>query len=65
MDKLWKQIDVEKELIENTLVELEKALKTGDRSYVVMAGMAAFVHNLYNGVENILKRILLAHAFSE
>ena len=60
MDDLWEEVEAEKELIENTLAELTKALQSGDRSYVVLAGMAAFVHNLYNGIENILKRMLLA-----
>ncbi len=60
MDELWEEIDAEKSLIEKTLIELAKALLSNERSYVVLAGMASFVHNFYNGVENILKRLLLA-----
>jgi uncharacterized protein YutE (UPF0331/DUF86 family) len=64
MDELWEEIQAEKELIENTLAELAKALQGSDRSYVVLAGMAAFVHNVYNGMENIMKRMLVAKKHS-
>lgn len=60
MDELWEEIEAEKDLIENTLSELALALKSKDRSYVRLAGIAAFVHNLYNGMENIIKRMLSA-----
>jgi len=60
MDELWEEIDAEKELIENTLAELANALQRRERSYVVLAGVATFVHNLYNSIENILKRMLTA-----
>lgn len=60
MDELWEEIEAEKNLIEKTLNELVKALQGKDRTYVVLAGMASFVHNFYNGLENILKRLLLA-----
>lgn len=60
MDELWEEIEAEKNLIDKTLVELVKALQSSDRSYVVLAGMASFLHNFYNGIENILKRLLLA-----
>ncbi len=63
MDELWEEVEAEKELVEKTLNELAQALYSADRSYVMLAGMAAFIHNLYNGIENILKRMLAARNF--
>jgi hypothetical protein len=63
MDELWEEIEAEKELVEKTLNELAQALQSADRSYVMLAGMAAFIHTLYNGIENILKRMLVARNF--
>lgn len=60
MDELWDEIETEKQLIEKTLAELEKGLQSSERSYLVLAGMAALVHNIYNGIENIIKRTLVA-----
>lgn len=60
MDELWEEIEAEKDLVESTLFELALALKSNEQSYVRLAGIAAFVHNLYNGMENIIKRMLLA-----
>jgi uncharacterized protein YutE (UPF0331/DUF86 family) len=60
MDELWEEIETEKQLIEKTLAELEKGLQRSERSYLVLAGMAALVHNIYTGIENIIKRTLVA-----
>ncbi len=60
MDELWEEIEAEQELISNTLAELEKALQYQDRNYAILAGIAAFIHNLYNGIENIIKRMMTA-----
>jgi len=60
MDELWEEIETEKQLIEKTLAELEKGLQSSERSYLILAGMAALVHNIYNGIENIIKRTLVA-----
>ena len=54
MDELWEEIETEKQLIEKTLAELEKGLQSSERSYLVLAGMAALVHNIYNGIENMV-----------
>lgn len=60
MVEIWEEIEAEKELVESTLSELALALKSNEPSYLRLAGIAAFVHNLYNGMENIIKRMLLA-----
>lgn len=60
MDEIWEEIEAERELIDNTLTELEKALQYQDRNYAILAGIAAFIHNLYNGIENIIKRMMTA-----
>lgn len=59
MDELSEEIDVQKDLVEKTLKELESALKK-KKSNVIVSGIATYVHNIYNGVENILKRIFKA-----
>lgn len=50
------------ENIETVLSELHFVIRPGKADYSVaeLAAMATFVHNCYNGVENILKRVLLS-----
>lgn len=58
MDELLWEISAEKEYITKTLNELQKALKRKKRTIIEMAAIATFIHNIYNGIENLLKRIL-------
>ncbi|MBN3033482.1 MAG: hypothetical protein JW873_05240 [Candidatus Saganbacteria bacterium] len=54
-----KHILAEKENIEKTLSYLKEAVRTKEnKSAAEIAGTAVFVHNFYNGIENILKQIL-------
>lgn len=50
------------ENIETVLSELHFVIRPGKADYSVaeLAAIATFVHNCYNGVENILKRVLLS-----
>ena len=54
--------EAEFENIDTVLSEIFSVIKdvNSDYSTVERAAIAAFLHNFYNGVENILKRILLA-----
>lgn len=58
MTDLSKKIAVEKENIEATLFNLKTAAGKGKISVVELAGMGTFLHNIYNGIENIIKQIL-------
>lgn len=58
MDDLLEDIATQKELIEQTLEALSSALARKERSFVERAASATCLHNVYNGIENLLKRVL-------
>ena len=58
MDKLPAQILAEKENIEYALSNLKDALNRKEKSVIELAAIGTFLHNIYNGMENILKQIL-------
>lgn len=60
MVDLSKRIEAEKENVETALANLEEAMSRTDRDIVALAAMATFLHNIYNGIENILKQILMS-----
>jgi uncharacterized protein YutE (UPF0331/DUF86 family) len=56
MDKLPKQILAEKQNIEEALDNLNIALDRKNKSAIELAAIGTFLHNIYNGIENILKQ---------
>lgn len=60
MGNLSKQILAEKENVEKALSNLKEAMAREEKSVIELAAMGTFLHNIYNGIENILKQILKA-----
>ena len=58
MDKLLQEIAIEKEYIEKTLHVLYEALERPEQTTIELSAIGACLHHSYNGIENILKRIL-------
>lgn len=58
MDNLKIKIDVEFENLERVISELKSASGKKKLSQLELAGIATYIHNFYNGIENILKQIL-------
>ena len=58
MDELRENVAAERQRVETTLAELSHALARETRSTVELAGIATFLLNVYNGIENILKQVL-------
>ncbi len=60
MDKLHQQILAERGNVEIALDNLSFAWGRQDKSVIELAAVGTFLHNIYNGMENILKRIILS-----
>ncbi|OGW12244.1 MAG: hypothetical protein A2W77_09885 [Nitrospinae bacterium RIFCSPLOWO2_12_39_16] len=58
MDNLTKEILAEKENVENVLNNLKEAMARTEKTVIELSAIATFLHNIYNGIENILKQIL-------
>ncbi|MFH1223847.1 MAG: hypothetical protein V1647_05855 [Pseudomonadota bacterium] len=58
--KYFEQISIELENIEKSLLELPHYKKLSKLSLLELAGTAAMLHSIYNGVENILKQLCAA-----
>lgn len=58
MNELPDEILAEKEQVEKTINILMEVLNRGNKTIVELAAIATFVHNCYNGIENILKQTL-------
>ena len=60
MAKVHEQVEAEFENIERTLAEVPKSESLLSLSNLELAGLAALIHNFYNGIENILKQLITA-----
>src|SRR3989304_1081375 len=58
MDNLTKEILAEKENVENVLNNLKEAMARTEKTVIELSAISTFLHNIYNGIENILKQIL-------
>jgi len=59
-EKLSKRIHAELENIDEVLEQIPSYEKLPFLSTLELAGAAALLHNFYNGIENILKQILIS-----
>ena len=60
MAKVHELVEAELENIERTIAEFPDSDLLPNLSSLELAGVAVLVHNFYNGVENILKQIIIA-----
>lgn len=58
MDDLPEKIEAEKQNAEKALADLMMVCSRKEKDIVALAAMATFMHNIYNGIESILKQIL-------
>jgi hypothetical protein len=58
MADVRERVAAEVENIERTLKEIPPANRCPDLSTLELAGVAALLHNLYNGIENVLKQVI-------
>jgi len=58
MDELPEEIRIEIESVRRSLRDLHAAAGRSERTVIELAAMGAFLHNSYNGIENVLKQSL-------
>lgn len=58
MDSLVNEVEIEKEHVMRTLEALNLVMKRKKITIIELAAIATFLQNAYNGMENIIKRIL-------
>jgi uncharacterized protein YutE (UPF0331/DUF86 family) len=60
MAEVHKRVEVEFENIEHVVTELPGNDLLPSLSSLEVAGVAALIHNFYNGIENILKQVVIS-----
>ena len=60
MVDLPKRIAAEKENVDRALSDLKDAMARKEKSTIELAAAATFLHNIYGGMEHILKQVLKA-----
>ncbi|HAW50245.1 TPA: hypothetical protein DCX16_04790 [bacterium] len=58
MANVKESVNVELENISTVFIELKKIKDKPNKTIVELAGIGAFLHNIYTGIENVLKQIL-------
>jgi uncharacterized alkaline shock family protein YloU len=60
MDDLREEMLAEIENINRVVVETSKIQDVAKLSSLELSGVASLLHNFYNGIENVLKRVALS-----
>lgn len=60
MAKVRERVEAEFENIERVIAELPNSSLLPRLSSLELAGVASLIHNFYNGIENVLKQIIIA-----
>ena len=58
MVDLSRKVEAEKEKVEEVQRILEDPLGRPEKGTIELAAIGTFIHNIYNGIENILKQII-------
>jgi hypothetical protein len=64
MVRLNQRIQIELENIDDIFTEMPSVTSLPQLSKLELAGVAALLHNFYNGIENILKQIFISQKIS-
>ena len=64
MAKVKEKIEAEFENIERALADLPSPESLENLSSLELAGVAALIHNFYNGVENVFKQLVVSKGLS-
>ena len=64
MAKISEKIEAELENIEHVLADLPDQERMKNLSTLELAGVAALLHNFYNGIENVFKQLVIFKGLS-